>query len=742
MSLAASRSPRFRHSALAAGCAAAWGSPLTLTPLRGSCAALLLAGLSGTVLAASAGDAGSAGQETVLATVKVEASAEPVQDGALATTTRVGKVLQDPHEIPQAVTTVTRAVMDQQHASTLKDALRNVSGLTFNAAEGGRSGDNMMLRGFYTFGDMYLDGVRDTAQYHRELFNLEQVDVLRGAGAMLFGRGQAGGVINQVSKTPFLRDRNKLTLAAGTLEHDEVKGDFNKRIGDTSAVRLNLMKRDEGSARSNPSGGATPETHRDGVALSTGFGLGTDNELVLSHATMRGNDRPDYGVSFVNKRPRANAAGTYWGIYPNFDDTETNVSTVSHQYRFTPTTQLHTVVRRGKYERAYWAKVPSATLTPSATGLGLQDQTRQLETQNVSIQSDLSSVQRLAGMTHELLTGVEYLKEDSQNFRLRNLAATGTPSYYVKGIGNGTVASYAGNTYSVYAQDSIEFLPQWKLLFGMRRDELKASYAGGANPGTLAFQQNSYRSGLSWQPSEQAHYYFSYSDSFSPTADLYQLTGTAYPPERSQVKELGAKWQLFDGRLALRSAVYQSDKQWERNTDLESSAGILTRKRRTNGVEFELAGRLTDRWEVFSGLALMDAKIVKQGLTNTGAEADPRFVGVRARNTPPYTFNIWSTYKLDEHWTVGGGAEAKGKRTGYGPTAATGTFVNGVFVPNSLPNYLRWDAMASWENKRYTFRVNAYNLFNKVYYDALYDNGGFTVPGQARKVVFTAEYKF
>ena len=94
--------------------------------------------------------------------------------------------------------------MEEQEANSLREALRNVSGLTFNAAEGGRSGDNMMLRGFYTFGDMYLDGIRDTAQYNREVFNLEQVDVLRGSAAMLFGRGQAGGVINQVSKTPML----------------------------------------------------------------------------------------------------------------------------------------------------------------------------------------------------------------------------------------------------------------------------------------------------------------------------------------------------------------------------------------------------------------------------------------------------------------------------------------------------------------------------------------------------------
>jgi catecholate siderophore receptor len=149
-----------------------------------------------------------------LSTVNVEAAVEQ-PDGYRATATRVGKVLQDPHDIPQAVTTITNSLMEEQQVGSLREALRNVSGLTFNAAEGGRSGDNMNLRGFYTFGDMYLDGIRDTAQYNRETFNYEQIDVLRGAGAMLFGRGQAGGVINQVSKTPLRKAQYELTGSVG-----------------------------------------------------------------------------------------------------------------------------------------------------------------------------------------------------------------------------------------------------------------------------------------------------------------------------------------------------------------------------------------------------------------------------------------------------------------------------------------------------------------------------------------------
>lgn len=710
-------------------------SVFALTP----CTALLLVGLSGAAIAAETAN-GATADAPVLATVNVNAQLEGITDGALATHTRVGKTLQDPHDVPQAITTVTRKIMDEQHASTLKEALRNVSGLTFNAAEGGRSGDNMMLRGFYTFGDIYLDGVRDTAQYNRELFNLEQVDVLRGAAAMLFGRGQAGGVINQVSKTPILLDRNKLTLAGGSQGHEEVKGDFNKRTGATSAVRVNLMKRNEESWRKNPATGAEPEIHRDGVAVSGGVGLGTDNELVLSHITTRTRDLPDYGIGFQNKRPRSDqSAKTFWGIAANFDDSDTNITTATHQYRFSPKTQLRSQVRKSNYERAYWASAPQSAVGTAPSADGQSAKTRQFVTDNFVVQSDLSTSFDAFGMTHDVVSGVEYLYEDSKRWSLQNLAGSGQVARYLKDeVNPATLATYNGDTISYYAQDTIEFIPNWKLLLGGRRDTLSARYSSLNSP-QLKFSENSYRTGLSYQPNEGAHYYVSYSDSFSPTADLYQLSGGEFPPERSQVKEVGAKWLFFGGDLALRAAAYEADKQWERNTDLESTAAILSKKRRTRGIELEAAGRITPKWEVFSGVAVMDARIEE-----VAPGANPNFKGERARNTPPYTYNLWSTYKLTPRWTVGGGLDAKGERTGYSPSSAstTAAFTNGNFDPNKLPSYVRWDAMTSWENKQYALRLNVQNLFNKTYYDALYDNGSFSVPGTARKVIVTAEYKF
>ena len=623
--------------------------------------------------------------------------------------------------------------------------------------------------------------MRDTAQYYRETFNLDQVDVLRGSAAMLFGRGQAGGVINQVTKLAKLEDKNTVTGSLGSYSYHQLTGDFNKKLGDTTAIRVNVMDRHEETYRKNPTTGDRPETDRQGIAISFGTGIGTENEFYLNHVYTKTRDVPDFGIRFAsNKRPINTASiddKTFYGTDRNFDDSETQVTTGIFTHKFSEDTQLRTQIRHAEYDRGYWAQTPSALL-PTATGTGGSNgnQTRVSEYKTDMIQTDFSTKFDIAGMKNQFIAGAEYLKEDSERNSLQafnartgasygNLSNTTSPTlasqilldgvFYKRGVENFTPASkFQADNYAVYVQDTIEFVKNWDLLVGLRRDEMKADYASTRTT-HLNYGENSYRTGLSWHQTPDSHYYVSYSDSFSPTADLYQLTVAPLPPERSKTVELGAKWLFLDGDLSFRTALYRTTKDWERNTDLEATAAILTKKRRTDGLEFEVAGHLTDNWEVFGGLAFMDAKILEvaqnistggtgQGPVGSVYSADPRFKGERARNTPPMTFNMWTTYTIASKWKIGGGFESKGERFGYQPSAVNGgtTFVNGAFKPNTLPGYTRWDAMASYEEKKWAVRLNVKNIFNKVYYDALYDNGGFSTPGNSRTAILTTEIKF
>ena len=697
-----------------------------------------------------------------LPTVSVQADVDK-PDGYRATATRVGKVLQDPHDIPQAVTTLTGALLEEQQVGSLKEALRNVSGLSFNSAEGGRSGDNMNLRGFYTFGDIYLDGIRDTAQYNRETFNYEQIDVLRGAGAMLFGRGQAGGVINQVSKTPLRIEQYKLTGSVGDYGYREFTADLNKPINSDTALRINAMQRDEGSWRSNPASGAEPEIHRKGLALSLALNQRGDHRFWLNHYILSTNDNPDYGISFdgTTKRPGTSSRfspDTFWGADRTFDKSDTRITTLVHEYRISADSQLRTQLRSADYERSYWARTPSLTVAPSANGSLCTapatcnaGPTRVSDYETITLQSDFSTKFSALGMKHEVIAGIEYLKENAFRTSLRNRGGTTTanPPWYEPYDANTTATAtrFNSDSYAVYAQDTVEFVPRWKTTLGLRRDIMDAKYGSTTSP-RLTYGENSLRAALSFHPAEDTHYYLGWSDSFSPTADLYQLTVTPQPPERSEVAELGAKWLLFEGDLALRAALYQATKHWERNGDLESTAAILTRKRRTKGIELEAAGRVGERWEIFSGLALMDARILQQALNinaTTGAVtvADARYVGQPARNTPPWTINIWSTYKLTPQWKLGGGLEAKAHRYAYSPSGAFPVVTGGTtFAPNTAPAYARWDAMASYEAKDWALRLNVKNVFDRLYWDAVYDNGGFAIPGPRRTIILTGEFKF
>lgn len=674
--------------------------------------------------------------------------------GYQAKKTRVGKTYQDPQDVPQAVTTLTKELLHDQQVGSLREALRNVVGLSFNAAEGGRAGDNFNLRGFYTFGDIYLDNMRDTAQYNRETFNLEQVDVLRGSAAMLFGRGQAGGVINQVSKMAELRDKNTITGSAGEYDYHQFTGDFNKQLTETAAIRVNVMDRHEETYRKNPTTGDRPEFDRKGIAVSFGAGIGTENEFFLNHIYTQTRDVPDFGIRFVGTHPLNNASNgasdrTFWGARNNFDDSDTRVTTGIFTHKFSEDTQLRTQLRSGTYNRAYWAKLPPNVPAPafptSNSSIG-QNQARYLNYETLNLQSDFSTKFDLSGMKHSLLTGVEWLKEDSVRRQLADLDPTTGALYERHAKGNLQNAFNADN-YAVYVQDSVEFIPHWTALAGIRRDELHAKYTSVTSP-KLTYGENSYRTGLSWQPNPDRHYYATWSDSFSPTADLYQLTVVPQDPERSKTFELGTKWLFMDGDLAFRTALFTTTKYWERTTDLESASNILTRKRRTNGVEFELNGKVTDRWDLFAGVAFLDARIEKVaqnvGAGNVYTYADPRFEGQRARNTPIATLNIWTTYALTDAWKIGGGVEAKGERYAYNPGAANaGTnFVGGHFNPNSAPGYTRVDLMAAYEQPKWAVRLNVKNLLNKEYYDAVYDNGSLVTPGNRRQAIVTTEYKF
>ena len=641
------------------------------------------------------------------------------------------------------MTVISGQLMFERGNDTLKEALRNIAGLTFNAGEGGRIGDNINIRGYSAANDLFLDNIRDNAQYNRDLFNIEQADVLRGSASMLFGRGSTGGVVNQVSKKPFLSDQSEAQVTVGS--HDYKRGtlDMNKVVGDNAAVRINAMKTNGGSFRDGVS------TDRTGLAAAFSWGIGTRDEFNLSYMHMEYDDTPDMGVPWYKNRPLDVPVNRFYGRASDYQRDNADIATASWIHRMDKDTSLTTVIRASKVERDLHASQPALGALVNgawsdATVINRRNQWRGGEDQSYALQSDFVTKLEAAGFRHNIVAGAEYSQEDVQRWNWRNGPATSTTNTIVANDAGNTIGNpnpstaipagfnvlhkaaeqqFDGKNLSVYAQDTVELTRQWKVLGGARFDKFQAE-----SPTTtfapVDFNVWSYRTGLIYQPLENHTYYASYGTSFNPSTEAYTVNSAAnVPPEKNRNIEIGGKWDLADGNLSLRTAIFRSEKTDERNTDLTSSAVTLSGKRHTDGIEIEAAGRITQDWEIFASAAWFRAEIDQAGI---GASQDA--VGKRPGNTPAHAYSLWTTYKLNHGWKLGAGLEAVGART------PPDNYVN------LAPSYVRWDAMASYDQEKYYVKLNINNLFNTTYYESLYR--GHVVAGTSRTAQLSVGFRF
>lgn len=670
-------------------------------------------------------------EEEMMPAVRVTGKQESSEDGYQGRQTRVGKTDQLTKDLPQSVTIISQELMNDRNAYTLKDALRNAAGLTFNAGEGGgaSTGDNINIRGYSAFGDIYLDGVRDVARYNRETFNLEQTEVLRGSVSMLYGRGSTGGVINQVSKTPEQTDHYKLDLSGGSYRFMRATTDFNKRLSDTVAVRLNSMVTSADSFR------VGAQQRRWGIAPSLSWQITPKDEFTLSYYLMRENNVPDFGLPFYRGKPLNVPINRFYGM-SNFDYEKNHASIVTARliHKFSENATLRSTLRQANYGFDMHASAPRLDFNTvnASTALRRGRQARGSVNNALISQTEFNGKFKTGPFKHELLNGFEFAWERSERWmnqsRLGNPQTTvGNPDRTpVLPVGFGDSFSredrnsYNSRTASFYAQDTIEVLPHLKVMMGTRFDGMRANFRR-PTLGDMSRNDNvwSYRGGLIYQPNDISSYYAAYGTSFNPSAELYQLDQRSVtnvnfldsriqntPPEKSQNLEAGSKWELLNGNLSLRTAVFRTQKTNERYLDLtRMDSAILTGKRHTDGIEVETVGNLTKRWKILGSMALMRSEISDAG----GTLAATR--GNRPLNTPNYTYNVWSTYTFNFHgkWKIGGGLEGMGMR-----------FAN---AENTLkvPGYSRVDGMVEYTARdRYVVRLNIFNLLNQKYFDGVY----------------------
>jgi len=663
-------------------------------------------------------------------------------------------------DIPQTITVIPQAVIQEQGATTLRDILRNVPGISMQAGEGGvPAGDNLSIRGFNARTDLFVDGVRDFGGYSRDPFNLQQVEVAKGPASSTTGRGSTGGSVNLVSKTPGLSPFYNGSLGIGTDEYVRTALDVNQPLapkredwlGGTS-LRLNAMWHQNDTPDRDAA-----SNERWGVAPSLSFGLGTPTRLTFSYFHLQQDNVPDYGIPWVpantngllaaysDKAPPVDDSNFYGITARDYEETATDMSTALIEHDFNDSFRLRDQFRYGVNDRDSVITAPRFVNANTSTAINRQLQSRDQIDTILANQLDLISSFDTGKVSHDLVTGFEYDHETSENYARTQSPANATPTtdLFNPNPGdpfNGTInrtgvkADSTADTYSFYAFDTLKFGEKWELTGGLRWDYFTVDYANttnGVGP-TLSSDDGmlSWRAAVVYKPQENGSIYLGVGTSFNPSAEGLTLStaGNAAnnlntPPEESRTIELGTKWELFQRRLMLTTAIFCTDKYNARTEDPTDPTDVvvLNGEQRVYGVEFTGAGRITEKWQVFGGYTWLHSEITE---SENAAE-----IGKELANTPEHSFSLWTTYALPFGFEIGGGAQHRG------------SVYNSNTNTRQAPDYWLFDAMLSYRvNKNLTLQLNGYNLTDEDYMGSV--GGGHFIPGAGRSAVLSANLNF
>jgi len=702
------------------------------------------------ILAATPETGGSSSADT-LPEVMVKSTKQPgakgkkVQRGEhdyLPSQVQVGKTNGPLKDIPQSVTVIPQQIIKEQNANTLVDALKNVAGLTIQAAEGGRQGDSVNIRGFSANGDMYRDGLRDIGNYSRDNFNTDRVEVLRGSASVLYGQGSTSGIINQVSKMPMEKDQTILDLTGGSFGYKRATLDVNRKLTDKLLFRSNAMYTDMNSYRNGVF------SKRWGIAPTLTYNKGGKNEYNLTYLLQQEWGMPDYGIPFFRHNAIDVPNNRFYGLKNvNYQNTLASIATLSHLHRFSETTTLKSTLRHGYFmldmNGSRSTIIGSPTFLSASTPIQRQLVARGLRLHTLTGQSELNTKFKTGFLGHQLMAGTNYIWEYVPGWSWTRTNPTTLPnttlanpitSPYLPGFADGfertALTHFNDRIVGGYMQDTVQVLPHLKLVGGVRYDHMTANFKS-----TVAgrLQQNinmwSARGGILYQPSERSTYYVSYSTSYDPSAMLNTLSAQTVntPPQKSRNMEAGARWMLMGDRLSFRTAVFRTDMYNQRNTDPAQNISVLTGRTHADGIELETSGRITKNWQILASTALMKPLIDKA--TGNQATSD----GKLPRNAPRYMNGLWTTYswKYRGNWTLGVGLNGMGKRYADNPNH------------NWVSGYQVMDAMLTYELKNYAIKLNMFNLLGTRYYSALNSTSTFAyaVPGTSRAIQLSLSIK-
>ena len=668
-------------------------------------------------------------------------------------------------DTPKTVQVITREVLDQRGVNSLEEALRSTPGITFGAGEGGNpTGDQPYIRGINSQQSISIDGLRDIAAGSRETFNVDQVEVIKGADSAFNGRGGAGGSISIETKKPQNTDFTHIDLGVGTDKYVRGSVDTNWSTDNGMAFRFNAM-----GQKNDVAGREGPENKHWGFAPSVAFGLDTNTRLTLAYYHYQTDDIPESGAPYYWPKNNLPTSGehvyrptlggnhsNWYGMYDrDFRKEKTDQGTITFEHDFNDDMTLRNVFRAARSSQNYVWTQPDDSQGNVVNGMVWRRgnaRTSDIATyQNVT---DLTGKFETGALKHSYNIGLELGYEKAG---VRSAALTKGDKACANGVGaagdymctdlnNPTpndpwlydvvlpeATKYRTKTTSVYAFDTIEFNPQWLLNAGVRFDRYESSKQDPNKP-RFSREDNlwNYQLGLVYKPLPNGSIYANFAtastpgnsflgqssedQSIDPTSGRPLATNAdEMSPEKTRSYEVGTKWDVLDNNLSLTGAIFRNEVTNVRI--VENNIARMAGEKVVDGFELGFTGRITENWEVFGGYTFMSSeqkKLAREANTNRENVAQGRDF----YNTPRHSGSLWTSYKVTPKFTAGVGMYAQSDVVGsYARNKPTGDAV----LIKGIPGYARFDALLSYQiSKNAKAQLNVYNLADKEYYSSTY----------------------
>lgn len=642
-------------------------------------------------------------------------------------------------DVPQSLSIVTQQQILDQDIRGIGEALRYVPGVSI--AQGETNRDAPIFRGNTSTSDFYIDGIRDDTQFFRDLYNIERVEVLKGANGLAFGRGGSGGVINRVTKQANWSPVNEVLLQGGLYNNFRGQFDVGSGLNNRLAVRLTGVYETTDSYRDYS------YIERWGLNPTASFQLSSDTLITLGYEHFYDARLADRGIPSYQGRPVDVPRSRFFGDPERSPVTaDVDAITFAIEHQFGNGLILRNRFRYADYDKFYQNIFPGA-VNASGTMVQISGYNNATKRQNYFNQTDLTYYFSTGSLQHTLLGGVELARQDTDNRRLTaffgpnittRLVPLSAPTINAP-VSFAPLASDANNegraqVAAFYIQDQIELSPHFQAIVGVRYDRFEVDFTNRQAASTFDVDDNlvSPRFGLIYKPKDTVSIYASYSQSYVPRAgeQLASLTpsNATFDPEKFANYEIGAKWDIRPG-LAFTLALYRLDRSNVVIPDpLNAARSLLVNGQRTEGVEVNLTGNITQAWSIIASYAYQDGK-----LTATASSTAQK--GARLPQLPKNSFALWNRYDFSKQWGVGLGIIHQGNRF-------TSTNNVGLAAPVILPDFTRVDGGIFYTfSPRLSGQVNVENIFNTHYALNAHNDNNITPGGPASfRVTLKAQF--